>query len=109
MAEPVFASPVTRSYDTDREGELTLSDRSMLAKMVVRAAAGTAAEADLATAFGSSRIEGSGEDGVIIAGTRPDEWMLLGPRPLALDFGTAIIKKDQDEEQLVSFTLGRSF
>jgi outer membrane protein assembly factor BamA len=35
--------------------------------------------------------------------------MLLGPRPLALDFGAAVISKQEDEQQIVSFTLGRSF
>ena len=34
---------------------------------------------------------------------------LLGERPLALDFGKALISKAEDEESLISFTLGRSF
>ncbi len=78
MAEPVFASPVTSIDEADPGAELALADHSTLGKIVVRAAAGTAAEADLDTPFGTSRIEGAGGDGVIVAGTRPDEWMLLG-------------------------------
>lgn len=33
----------------------------------------------------------------------------MGDRPLAIDFGFALRKKDEDEEQLVSFSFGRTF
>lgn len=75
MVEPAFASPITVTYPADPDAVLRLVDESTLSKLVVRAAAGTAAKASLAVAFGSSRVS----DDVLIAGTRPDEWMLLGP------------------------------
>ena len=78
MAEPNFASPITKRYEIDSSAPLTLSDHSTLAKLVLRAASGTAAEADLAVSFGASRSEGADADSVLIAGTRTDEWMLLG-------------------------------
>jgi outer membrane protein insertion porin family len=43
------------------------------------------------------------------AGIRIAIPFLLGERPLALDFATALNAKPEDEEQLISFTLGRSF
>ena len=85
MAEvPAFESPVTRTYDPgeraaivgDREvGSLTLQDVSPTTKVTVRATPGTNASRRMATPFGTSRTEGA----ILIAGQRPDEWMLLGP------------------------------
>ena len=74
MAEPTFASPVPKTYDADPDAPLQLVDESELTKVVVRAAVGTAAKANLAVAFATSRTS----DDVLIAGTRPDEWMLIG-------------------------------
>ena len=54
---------------------LNLRDLSSTAKLLVRAAPGTNATRRMAAPFGSSRTE----DGVLIAGQRPDEWVLLGP------------------------------
>lgn len=75
MTTPTFQSPVTASYEPTTNAALTLTDESAMSKMVVRAAPGTAARGVLAQAFASSRTAAN----VIIAGTRPDEWMLLGP------------------------------
>lgn len=72
--EPSFNSPVLADYSPVADAELTLKDESAMSKMVVRAASGTAAQADLNQSFASSHIAGD----VLIAGTRPDEWMLLG-------------------------------
>jgi len=69
-----FHSPVTASYSPTPDAALTLTDESAKTKMVVRAKAGTPARASLAQVFAGSRESG----GVLIAGTRPDEWMLLG-------------------------------
>lgn len=70
-----FTSPLTTSYvGHSGTAALTLSDESHMTKFIVRAASGTAARASLAQVFAGSRESG----GVLIAGTRPDEWMLLG-------------------------------
>lgn len=70
-----FASPLTTTYAaSSATSDLTLSDESSLAKFIVRAASGTAANASLAQVFAGSRES----DGVLIAGTRPDEWLLIG-------------------------------
>lgn len=72
---PQFRSPVVATYPTNPEADLTLTDESAMTKIMVRAASGTAARASLAQVFAGSRNSGD----VLIAGTRPDEWMLLGP------------------------------
>lgn len=72
---PQFRSPVVATYPTDPAAELTLQDESAMTKVVIRAASGTPARASLAQVFAGSRTSGD----VLIAGTRPDEWMLLGP------------------------------
>lgn len=73
MDEPVFRSSVADASVPSPPG-IALRDESSLRKTVVRAGIGTAAKAHLAVAFGSSRTS----DHVLIAGTRPDEWILLG-------------------------------
>lgn len=75
MAELTFTSPITRTYDRAEDAALTLADDTDQAKFVVRAADGTAARKALAVPFGQSRADGD----VLVAGSRPDEWMLLGP------------------------------
>lgn len=74
MAEPTFASPIIRTYVANPDASLRLADHTALTKLVIRAAVGTAAKAHLAVAFGASRMSHD----VLIAGTRPDEWMLIG-------------------------------
>lgn len=71
---PQFQSPVLADYPAKADSDLTLSDESSSTKIVIRAASGTAARASLAQVFAGSRTSGD----VLIAGTRPDEWMLLG-------------------------------
>lgn len=68
-------SPVAAASPGDTDAALALSDESHAAKFVVRAASGTAARASLAQVFAGARRSGE----VLIAGSRPDEWMLLGP------------------------------
>ena len=72
---PEFRSPVERSYSTVPDAALRLADNSEAAKVIVRAAPGSKARANLAQSFAGSRMSGS----VLIAGTRPDEWLLIGP------------------------------
>ncbi len=71
---PQFRSPVLTDYPAKADSDLTLTDESSSTKIVIRAASGTAARASLAQVFAGSRVSGD----VLIAGTRPDEWMFLG-------------------------------
>lgn len=73
-----FTSPVLRTYSMIEGAALQLTDESSMSKFVIRAAPGTPARASLAQVFAGSRTS----NGVLIAGTRPDEWMLLGPPAL---------------------------
>ena len=84
MAEsPAFESPVSNPFvsyagvpmEPGQPGApLTLQDVSATGKVVVRAAPGTSAYRRMSAAFGTSRTE----DGVLVVGQRPDEWILLG-------------------------------
>jgi heterotetrameric sarcosine oxidase gamma subunit len=56
------------------DAPLTLQDVSSTTKVFVRAGPETDACGRLSTPFATSRTE----DGVLIAGQRPDEWILLG-------------------------------
>lgn len=101
MAEPTFASPVTTTYDADPDAPLQLTDESAMAKILVRAAVGTAAKANLAVAFGTSRVS----DEVLIAGTRPDEWIVLGDAAAATARADALPR--EGHVSLVDWTHGR--
>jgi sarcosine oxidase subunit alpha len=70
-----FKSPVLNTYAIVEGAALQLIDESSMSKFVIRAAPGTPARASLAQVFAGSRRSNN----VLIAGTRPDEWMLLGP------------------------------
>ena len=76
MAEsPVFESPVVRDYDL-ADGPLTLIDASPTTKWLVRGEVGGAAADRLDAPFGSSRVT---EGGALVLGSRPGEWIVLGP------------------------------
>ena len=80
---PAFESPVSRSF-VSHEGAsteprwsgaaLTLHDVSATTKIIVRAGPGTVACHQLDASFGTSRTE----EGVLVIGQRPDEWIILG-------------------------------
>lgn len=81
---PDFESPVRPDFvsyagvpmEPGRPGApLTLQDASSVTKTIVRAGSGADARRRLSVRFGTSRTE----NGVLIAGQRPDEWVLLGP------------------------------
>ncbi len=63
---PVFQSPITNP--TPAKGSLTLTDESELTKVSVRGA-------HIAVSFGTCEQRGD----VLVVGSRPDEWTLLGP------------------------------
>ena len=54
---------------------LTLHDVSATTKIIVRAGPETVAGHQMNTPFGTSRTE----EGVLVVGQRPDEWIILGP------------------------------
>ena len=70
MAEPEFRSSVTKLAATPT-GAPTLTDESSLTKVSVRAQVG-------ASLLGVDFTRAVTRDGVLIAGIRPDEWLLLG-------------------------------
>ena len=70
MAEPEFRSSVTKLAATPT-GAPTLTDESSLTKVSVRAQVGT-------SLLGVDFTRTARRDGVLIAGIRPDEWLLLG-------------------------------
>ena len=84
MAElPAFESPVSTNFVSyggvpmepgRSDAPLTLRDLSSTTKIIVRAGSETNAFRQLSTPFATSRTE----DGVLIAGQRPDEWFLVG-------------------------------
>lgn len=69
-----FKSPIIAGTVTAADGSVAVADETATAKIVVRAAAGTAAAADLGVGFGESRLRA---DGTLVCGTRPDEWTLF--------------------------------
>lgn len=80
---PAFESPVSNPFvsyagipmDPGRpDAPLTLHDVSSTTKLIVRAGPETKASRRMSAAFGTSRTE----DGVLVVGQRPDEWILLG-------------------------------
>ena len=66
---PQFASPITATYPTNADAALTISDESSMAKTLVRSD-----QDQFGIGFGASRAHGE----AIVAGTRPDEWTILG-------------------------------
>ncbi len=87
MSEPIAHSPIAPAEpSTIRHGwkisarrsaaALTLTDCSPLAKYQVRAAVSGLAAAELGVRFGRAI---RGEDGILIVGSGPGEWLLVGP------------------------------
>lgn len=97
-----FQSPITTSYSATAGAALTLIDESAKTKMVLRAGPGTPARAVAAQAFAGSRTAAD----VLIAGTRPDEWMFLGSAD-AVAARVADIPMD-GHVSLVDWTHGRA-
>ena len=95
-------SPITKMYTPRPGAGLTLSDESLLSKFVIRAASGTTTRASLAQVFAGSRTS----QDVLIAGTRPDEWMLLGPKQ-AVDERLSAMPLD-GHVSIVDWTHGRA-
>ena len=76
VSELEFASPVQIGPLAAPDGGLTLADAGSTTKILVRAGSDTAAATALAVPYGQSR---QGDDGILICGSRPDEWTLYAP------------------------------
>ena len=76
VPELEFASPVTIGPLAAPDGSLTLADAGSTTKILVRAGSDTAAATALGVLYGQSR---QGDDGILICGSRPDEWTLYAP------------------------------
>ncbi len=75
MADPpAFESPVVTIGRAAGAGSITLTDESATTKASVRAADGTPAASALGLTFGCAEARGD----VLVARTRPDEWMVFG-------------------------------
>lgn len=81
---PAFESPVTTPFVPHAgvpvepghpDAPPTLHDVSATTKIIVRAGPDTVARHQLDASFGTSRTE----EGVLVIGQRPDEWIILGP------------------------------
>ncbi len=92
---PDFESPVRAGTETNS----ALTDESATTKTLIRAAPDSPVAAQLGVGFGSSE-RGAG---VLVCGTRPDEWLVLGePTADAPDLDT------NGHVSVVDFTHGRA-
>ena len=87
MPDLEFKSPVAHGPISAPDGAVTVEDETVTAKIVVRAAAGTAAAADLAVPYGQSRLRA---DGTLVCGTRPDEWTLFAAVDRAAEVAASV-------------------
>ncbi len=103
MPDTESKSPISYGPISAPDGSVTVEDETATAKIVVRAAAGTAAAADLAVPFGQSRLRA---DGTLVCGTRPDEWTLFA----AIDRATEVAASVNAEGfvSVVDITHGRA-
>ena len=76
VSEIEFASPVEIGPLAAPDDGLTLADAGSTTKILVRAGPDTAAATTLAVPYGQSR---QSDDGILICGSRPDEWTLYAP------------------------------
>lgn len=80
VSELKFLSPINAEQLTTLNGALTLTDVGAATKILVRAGSETTAATYLSTSFGCSREI---IDGVLVCGTRPDEWTLYAAPEMA--------------------------
>ena len=94
---PSFESAVLKSYPSNPGAPITLADESATAKTLIRSD-----RSQFGVAFGSSVIV----DDVMIGGTRPDEWLLLGTDQAVL--GAVDSVDTGGFTSVIPFTHGRS-
>jgi heterotetrameric sarcosine oxidase gamma subunit len=80
---PVAHSPITLPATRVARGGPTLADLSLLAKVAVRAPAGGAVQDALGVGFGRASRSSTGPlAGVLVVGSGPGQWLLLGAESL---------------------------
>jgi heterotetrameric sarcosine oxidase gamma subunit len=82
-------------------GELTLTDCTPLAKVLLRAPADGQAAADLAVPFGSARRN---EADVLLVGSGPGEWLMIAPPGQAADVAARLGEVTSRVPEAVSVT-----
>ena len=73
-ANLTYESAVTKTYPASAGTGLTLRDQSEITKIVVRADDASGVDAAMGVGFGAS----AASEEILVAGTRPGEWMVLG-------------------------------
>lgn len=94
---PQFASPIIKSYPANAEATLTISDASSMTKTLVRSD-----QDQFGIGFGASRAHGD----AIVAGSRPDEWTIIGSIA-AVEAAEAAIDRS-GFTSVIPFTHGRA-
>ena len=113
---PVARSPIQPAPPTEvragwlvsvlpSHGPLRLSDRSPLAKVLVRASPRGRVAARLGVPFGRARRD---QDDVLIIGSGPDEWLLLAPPDARQVVAGSIDTTDDEAVSVVDVTHGRA-
>ncbi len=92
-----FASPITNSYPRNGDAALTIADQSATTKTLVRSD-----QPQFGVTFGASRAHGE----ATVAGTRPDEWTILGS-VAAVEAAEAAIDRG-GFTSVIPFTHGRA-
>lgn len=100
---PDFASSVVKTYPVaSSSAPLTITDVSATTKALVRAPRGSDAAASLGVAFGTSSVA----DGTLVVGSRPTEWLVLGPADAVWTYVDSI--DETGHVSKVDFTHGRA-
>ena len=93
-SEPKFESPVVRHYPTGKSGDLTLADCSATTKWLLRSSSDGPVANQLQAPFGSSRQNPAG---IVVLGSRPGEWILLGPQTAVVDMVDGLLTLDPSQ------------
>jgi len=86
-------------------GQLTLTDCTPLAKVLLRAAVAGPAAARMAVPFGRARRNA---DGVLVVGSGPGEWLLLGPPGQAAQIRVSLDELVGEAVSVTEVTHGRA-
>ena len=100
---PVFRSPVLTSYTAaSTDAPLTLSDETPTSRTLLRASPGGPTADHLGVAYGASRVDGD----VLVAGSRVDEWLLIGPAQAVADRVAEL--PTEEHVSVIDWTHGRA-
>lgn len=94
---PEFESAIIGTYPSRPDAAITLADESATTKTLVRSD-----RTQFGVGFGASRTHGQ----ALVCGTRPDEWLVLGPAA-AVQAAEAAVDRD-GFTNVIPFTHGRA-